>query len=378
DAQVAFAALPEKRVLATILVADIPPSYGMLLSRNFSKNVGGEIMMDWSHALIPVNGKMKKLLPEKQTEYIVQKIDDPKAQILYADIGHGNYMVMSQGETNPVGGKSSNGFGIPCNKKENIQVLKTAHSDSSHLQVFIPQHYLNLTNECILNAPHDACQFGLSSNDEEDKQIEALFQPEMEFMEDLSCARIGCSCFEGNNLMLVKEEVHHDRVNRFSSLVFEGFQYTEMEISIDHSLFVLNYLNDKQVPLPKENGVSWSTGPLAIFNNEMSTHTPFCSPSKQIEVDEPHLENFLHDYDSPVSTHPLGCRQDEGGDVIDSSLPSLSNFKFPSNHEDKSVVKLAPKSQDLLEVENKVVDFAKAAGMFLKDMVEIAQNSEKC
>ncbi|KAH9326484.1 hypothetical protein KI387_006662, partial [Taxus chinensis] len=54
--------------------------------------------MDWSHALIPVNGKMKKLLPEKQTEYIVQKTDDPKAQILYEDIGHGNYMIMSQDE----------------------------------------------------------------------------------------------------------------------------------------------------------------------------------------------------------------------------------------------------------------------------------------
>ncbi|KAH9299427.1 hypothetical protein KI387_031109, partial [Taxus chinensis] len=88
DAQVTFTALPEKIFLATILVVDIPPSDDMLLSRIFYKNVGGEIMMNWSHALIPVNGKMKKLLPEKQTEYIVQKINDPKAQILYADIGH--------------------------------------------------------------------------------------------------------------------------------------------------------------------------------------------------------------------------------------------------------------------------------------------------
>ncbi|KAH9288746.1 hypothetical protein KI387_032863, partial [Taxus chinensis] len=88
-----------KKVLATILVVDIPPSYGMLLSRKFCKDVGGEIQMDWSHALIPVNGKMKKLLPEKQVEYIVQKTNDPKAQILYEDIGHGNYMIMSQEET---------------------------------------------------------------------------------------------------------------------------------------------------------------------------------------------------------------------------------------------------------------------------------------
>ncbi|KAH9315507.1 hypothetical protein KI387_024134 [Taxus chinensis] len=56
DAQVAFAAFPEKKVLATILVADIPPSYGMLLSIKFYKDVSGEIQMDWSHAIIPVNG----------------------------------------------------------------------------------------------------------------------------------------------------------------------------------------------------------------------------------------------------------------------------------------------------------------------------------
>ncbi|KAH9304984.1 hypothetical protein KI387_009388, partial [Taxus chinensis] len=61
--------------------------------------VGGEFQMDWSHALIPVNEKMKKSLPKKQVEYIVKNTDDPKAQILYLDIGHGNYMIMSQEET---------------------------------------------------------------------------------------------------------------------------------------------------------------------------------------------------------------------------------------------------------------------------------------
>ncbi|KAH9287597.1 hypothetical protein KI387_031714, partial [Taxus chinensis] len=79
DAQVAFATFLEKRVLATILVSNIPPSYRMLLSRNFYKEVGGEIQMDWSHALILVNGKMKNLLPKKQTEYIVQNNDHPKS-----------------------------------------------------------------------------------------------------------------------------------------------------------------------------------------------------------------------------------------------------------------------------------------------------------
>ncbi|KAH9326530.1 hypothetical protein KI387_006708, partial [Taxus chinensis] len=34
----------------------------------------------------------------KQAEYIVKKTDDPKAQILYEDKGHGNYMIMSEDE----------------------------------------------------------------------------------------------------------------------------------------------------------------------------------------------------------------------------------------------------------------------------------------
>ncbi|KAH9311630.1 hypothetical protein KI387_026665, partial [Taxus chinensis] len=60
-----------KRVKATILLVDIPPSYGILLSKNFCKEVGEKNQMDLSHAIIPVNGKIKKLLPERHTEYIL-------------------------------------------------------------------------------------------------------------------------------------------------------------------------------------------------------------------------------------------------------------------------------------------------------------------
>ena len=64
DAQMVLAQFPQKRVKVTILVADIPASYGMLLSRKFCRDLGGEIQMDWSHAMIPINGEMKKLMPE--------------------------------------------------------------------------------------------------------------------------------------------------------------------------------------------------------------------------------------------------------------------------------------------------------------------------
>ncbi|KAH9291864.1 hypothetical protein KI387_042953, partial [Taxus chinensis] len=54
--QFAFAAFPDKRVKMTVLVADIPAAYGILLGRSFCSEVGGEIHMDWSKARIPVKG----------------------------------------------------------------------------------------------------------------------------------------------------------------------------------------------------------------------------------------------------------------------------------------------------------------------------------
>ncbi|KAH9311513.1 hypothetical protein KI387_026548, partial [Taxus chinensis] len=42
DAQAVLAAFPKKRLKMTILVVDILVSYGMLLSRNFCKELGGE------------------------------------------------------------------------------------------------------------------------------------------------------------------------------------------------------------------------------------------------------------------------------------------------------------------------------------------------
>ncbi|KAH9328552.1 hypothetical protein KI387_000660 [Taxus chinensis] len=96
DAQFAFVAFPEKRVKMTILVADIPAAYGILLGRGFCKDVGGEINMDWTKAKIPVNGVHQVLHPEPQARYLVTKSDDPKAQILFEDASFGNYFMTSE------------------------------------------------------------------------------------------------------------------------------------------------------------------------------------------------------------------------------------------------------------------------------------------
>lgn len=101
DAQVVLAAHPQKKLKLNILVADIPASYGMLLSHSFCKDLGGEIQLDWSHALIPLGNKKVRLDPEPKAKYMVLKSDDPRAEILYVETGPGTYMMSSKKESVP-------------------------------------------------------------------------------------------------------------------------------------------------------------------------------------------------------------------------------------------------------------------------------------
>ena len=45
-----------KSVIMDVVVADITPKFGLLLSRSWEKNVGGTLQMDLSYATIPVFG----------------------------------------------------------------------------------------------------------------------------------------------------------------------------------------------------------------------------------------------------------------------------------------------------------------------------------
>ena len=64
----------------------------MPLRRSLIKDLDGKIKMDMSHALIPVGDKRVKLNLEPKAIYIVLKLDDPRAEILYVDTRHGTYM----------------------------------------------------------------------------------------------------------------------------------------------------------------------------------------------------------------------------------------------------------------------------------------------
>ena len=57
-----------------IVVADIPPKFGLLLSQSWSKRLGGTLQIDITYSTIPMfGGETKRLYRENQQAYIISK-----------------------------------------------------------------------------------------------------------------------------------------------------------------------------------------------------------------------------------------------------------------------------------------------------------------
>ena len=69
---------PMKSVVMDIVVADVPPKFGMLLSRYWIKILGGTLQMDLSYATIPVfGGEHRRIYREAQLAYIIIDEENP-------------------------------------------------------------------------------------------------------------------------------------------------------------------------------------------------------------------------------------------------------------------------------------------------------------
>jgi hypothetical protein len=81
---VSLSQLPMKSVVMDIVVADIPPKFGMLLSRTWAKKVGGSLQMDLTYATIPVfGGEHRRLYREVILAYIVSDHQNPGNHPIY-------------------------------------------------------------------------------------------------------------------------------------------------------------------------------------------------------------------------------------------------------------------------------------------------------
>ena len=68
-----------------IVVADIPPKFGLLLSQSWSKRLGGTLQIDLAYATIPMfGGETKMLYRENHLTYIISKERNSVNHPIYA------------------------------------------------------------------------------------------------------------------------------------------------------------------------------------------------------------------------------------------------------------------------------------------------------
>ena len=91
DLAITLTQLPMKSMMMDNVVVDVPPKFGMLLSRGWIKRLGGTLQNDLSYATILVfGGEGKRLYREAQLAYIISDEKNPTNHPIYVvDIDFG-------------------------------------------------------------------------------------------------------------------------------------------------------------------------------------------------------------------------------------------------------------------------------------------------
>jgi ribonuclease HI len=84
DLCITLAQIPAKSMVMDIVVADIPPKYGMLLSRSWGAKMKGTLQLDMSYATVPVFGQQRRLYRETLMKYMVSSQEKPHNYPLYS------------------------------------------------------------------------------------------------------------------------------------------------------------------------------------------------------------------------------------------------------------------------------------------------------
>jgi hypothetical protein len=84
DLVVSLSQIPSKNMVMDVVVADIPPKFGMLLSRSWAAKLKGTLQMDMSYATIPVFGQERRLYREVLLKYMVSRKTQPNNHPIYS------------------------------------------------------------------------------------------------------------------------------------------------------------------------------------------------------------------------------------------------------------------------------------------------------
>jgi hypothetical protein len=105
DMVINLAQLPMRSMVMDVVVANIPPKFGLLLSRPWGKILGGTLQMDLSYAMIPVfGGELKRLYRENQLAYIINNGKNSVNHPIYAvDTDFGSCILqIDDGQSTPM------------------------------------------------------------------------------------------------------------------------------------------------------------------------------------------------------------------------------------------------------------------------------------
>jgi hypothetical protein len=83
DLVVSLSQIPSKNLVMDVVVANIPPKFGMLFSRSRAAKFKGTLQMDMSYKTIPVFGQERRLYREVLLKYMVSSKRKPNNYAIY-------------------------------------------------------------------------------------------------------------------------------------------------------------------------------------------------------------------------------------------------------------------------------------------------------
>jgi hypothetical protein len=105
DLVINLSQLSMRSMVMDVVVSDIPPKFGLLLSHSWGKRLRGTLQMDLSYATIPVfGGELKRLYRENQLAYIISDGKNSVNHPIYVvDIDFGSCILqIDDAQSNPM------------------------------------------------------------------------------------------------------------------------------------------------------------------------------------------------------------------------------------------------------------------------------------
>jgi hypothetical protein len=77
DLVISLYQMPKKSLIMDLVVPDLPPRFGMLLSRSWATKLKGTFQMDLSYTTIPIFGEKRRLYRENHLDYMIINKENP-------------------------------------------------------------------------------------------------------------------------------------------------------------------------------------------------------------------------------------------------------------------------------------------------------------